>query len=74
VAVWIQDRSLHPQLGHWVGLDGPVVHDSRKRMPQPVTRYRQRDWVVTLVAKPGLPEELIQLRQRRRLKVSESMG
>jgi hypothetical protein len=74
VAVWIQDRSRDPQFGHWIVLDGPIVHDSRKRTPQLVTHYRLRDWVVTLVAKPGLPEELVRLRQRKRLQVSESLG
>jgi hypothetical protein len=70
-AVWIQDRSLHPQLGHWIVMDGPIVHDSRKRTPQLVTHYRLRDWVVTFVAKPGLPEELIQIRQRNRNRLSQ---
>jgi hypothetical protein len=74
VAVWIQDRSIRPQFGHWIVLDGPMIHDSRKRMPQPVTQYRLRDWVVTMVAKPGLPEELIRLRHRKRAQVSESQG
>lgn len=72
VAVWIQDRSLHAQFGHWVAPDGPMVHDSRKRMPQAVTHYRLRDWVVTMVAQPGLPDELIRLRNRKRAQVLES--
>lgn len=73
-AVWIQDRSIHPQLGHWIVMDGEMVHDSRKRTPRLLTDYTLRDWVVTLVAKPGLPEELVRLRQHKRLQVSEAVG
>ena len=70
--LWIEDRSIHSRFGQWSVLKGATVYDSGERTRQPVTRYRLRDWVVTLVAKPGLPEELIQIRQRRQNRLLEA--
>jgi hypothetical protein len=73
VAVWIQDAALRPRNGQWVVVKGEVVYDPGEPTAHPVSRYPLRDWVVILVARPGPPEELVRLRERRRMRERRSV-
>jgi hypothetical protein len=70
LAVWIEDTPLLPQFGQWIVVKGEVVYDPGQWTPQPVSRYRLRDWVVTVVARPGPSEEWTRIRERKRLQES----
>jgi hypothetical protein len=66
VAVWIQETALRPHFGQWIVIKDHIVYDPGERTAHPVSSYPRRDWVVTLVAQPGPPEELVRIRERKR--------
>jgi hypothetical protein len=66
VAAWIQAAVFRPCFGQWIVIKDKVVHDPGESTESLVTSYPRRDWVVTMVAQPVPPEELVRIRDRKR--------
>ena len=56
VAAWIQDDLFRPQFGQWIVFNGQFIYDPGQRTEHVVENYELRNWYVTMVVQPGLPE------------------
>jgi hypothetical protein len=67
VAVFIKEPPPRARFAQWIVVRDEIIHDPGKTGADIVSRYHLRDWLVTWIAQPVHPDELIRSQARNRL-------
>jgi hypothetical protein len=67
VAAWVQVDRFQPRFGQWIVIKDKVVHDPDEWTESTVSTYPRQDWVITVVAQPVPPQEVVRIRNRNRV-------
>jgi hypothetical protein len=75
VAVFIEEPPPRARFAQWIVVRDEIVHDPGKTGADIISRYHLRDWLVTWIAQPVHPNELIRSQSRNRLQtIRDALG